>query len=96
MNGSVRIKRMFKNRIIWNNNMQIEERSTGVKQITENTYGGIMVSAFWGAALPTDPAVCNKHDSFCYIQSSLSKGYLCGHAIETTYSSVTSSTGKSK
>ena len=31
MNGSVRIKRMFKNRIIWNNNMQLEERSSGVK-----------------------------------------------------------------
>ena len=55
-----------------------------------------MVSAFWGTPLATVPAVCNKHDYSCYVQSSMSKGYLCGHAIKTTYSSVTSSTGKSK
>ena len=48
-----------------------------------------MVSAFWGAPLPTVPAVCNKHDYSCYVQSSMSKGYLCGYAIKTTYSSVT-------
>lgn len=85
--------------MIWNNIMQLEERSKFRSEVDNSRkylWRNNGFSLLWGAALPTVPAVCNRHDYFCYIQSSMSKRYLCGHAIETTYSSMTSSTGKSK
>lgn len=87
-------KGIFKDRITWSNIIELSGRSEFRNEVDNSRkyYGGIMVSAFWGAALPTIPAVCNKHYSFCYMQSSMSKGYLCGHATDTTYSSK----GKSK